>query len=275
MVTCMKLQHNHTEMKIARIWEQCEGIRSFELDGEVDAKAGQFVMALMPGVSENPFTVAYDKPLRLMVKAVGDEKSFTNRLFRMHKGDALQMTGPLGNGYADLLGKGEPIYIIMGGCGAAGFPLLEKDLGVKGVRRHYIIGARSVDSIPDDAFKIEGDVTFATEDGSFGVGGTVIDGLPLHDIMIEHNRNDAQAIVCGPRKMLIEAGRELCGVMWPDHIIVSLEPYMKCGRGVCGSCEVAGYHVCTDGPNFRYSDVMDAPDFMQYKRGKSGALEPI
>ena len=274
----MTLQHNHTEMKIARIWEQCEGIRTFELDGEVNAKAGQFIMLYDPESTENPFTVSYDKPLRIMVKSRGEddgENSFTNRLFGMREGDRLQITGPLGNGYADLMGKGEPIYIVMGGCGTAGLPLLEKELGVKGVRRHYIIGARNVDSIPDDVFKIESDMTFTTEDGSFGVGGTVIDGLPLHDIMIENNRNDAHAIICGPRKMLIEAGKEVSGVMWPDHIIVSLEPYMKCGRGVCGSCEVDGYHACTDGPNFRYSDLMDAPDFRDYRRGKSGALERL
>jgi dihydroorotate dehydrogenase electron transfer subunit len=55
-------------------------------------------------------------------------------------------------------------------------------------------------------------------------------------------------------------------------MILSLEPYMKCGRGVCGCCEVAGYHACTDGPTFRYSDLMGAEDFLRYRRGKSGRM---
>jgi len=50
---------------------------------------------------------------------------------------------------------------------------------------------------------------------------------------------------------------------------------MKCGRGICASCAVNGYHACTDGPNFRYSLLKDAPDFRYCKRGKSGAPEPL
>ncbi len=266
-------------MRIARIWEQCEDTRTLELDGEVAAKAGQFVMVFIPSVSENPFTVAYDSPLRITVKARGEddgEDSFTNHLFRMHEGDALQITGPMGNGYMDLIeieGKHHrEIYVITGGCGAAGLPLLDKEMGDANKRPFYISGARTSEAIPNDIFELENyrKILIATEDGSFGEEGTVVDAIDKAGI-----EAGSQAIICGPRKMIIAAAEKLAQRMDSKDIITSLEPYMKCGRGVCASCEVDGYHVCQDGPNFRYSVIKDAPDFREYRRGKSGVLEPI
>ncbi len=275
----MKLQHNHTEMRIARIWEQCEGVRTFELDGEVGAKAGQFVMALIPGVSENPFTVAYDRPLRITAKVRGEddgENSFTNQLFRMRKGNTLQITGPMGNSFMDMIdtegGHYCEVYVIAGGCGAAGLTLLDKNISEAGMYATIVFGAKKRKEIPAGVI-YELSCKIATEDGSFGVEGTVLDAIgAIREGGIKRN---GQAIVCGPRKMIIVAAEKLKNYINPDDIIISVEPYMKCGRGVCGSCEVKGYHACTDGPNFRYSDIMDAPDFSEYRRGKSGALEPI
>jgi len=274
----MTVQHNHAEMAIASIYSQCRDVKTFEFDGEVEANAGRFVMVFIPGVSENPFTVAYDRPLRLTVKVRGEDdgsRSFTNRLFAMREGDRLQITGPKGNCYADLIDYRRPLYVVMGGCGAAGLPLLERELSCAGAQRHYIFGARSERAVPQDMFDIEGSgVTISTEDGSFGVRGTVLDAIQeAFDEQPPHK--GAQAIVCGPRKMIIAAADAMTEYINPGDIAVSLETYMKCGRGECASCECDGYHICADGPNLRYSDIMDAPDFRHHKRGKSGALEPL
>ncbi len=266
-------------MRIVRIWEQCEGTKTFEFDGKVDAKAGQFVMALAPGVSENPFTVAYDNPLRITVKARGEDdgkNSFTNHLFGMQEGDALQITGPMGNGYTDLIeinGKHHhEIYVITGGCGAAGLPLLDKEMGEVNKRLFYIAGARTLGAVPNDIFELENyhRILITTEDGSFGKKGTVADAIDEVDF-----EPQSQAIICGPRGMITSLAAKLYKHMKPADIIVSIEPYMKCGRGVCGSCEVGGYHACTDGPNFRYSDFLTASDFEFFRRRKSGVLEPL
>ncbi|HCD37247.1 MAG TPA: hydrogenase, partial [Candidatus Omnitrophica bacterium] len=41
------------------------------------------------------------------------------------------------------------------------------------------------------------------------------------------------------------------------NIYASLERYMKCGIGKCGHCYVKGKYVCTDGPNFSYTEMKE------------------
>jgi len=269
----MALQHNHTQMKIRKILQECEGIKMFELDGELEAGAGQFVMASIPDVSENPLTVAYDSPLRLIVQARGEddgEKSFTKTLFGMHTGDSLQITGPSGNRFADIIRPDMGAYFVAGGCGAAALELFDKQFsGLGGA--YYILGARSMKYIPVRLLRmVDGRSTIATDDGSYGIRGDILAAIESADI-----EPGGQAVVCGPRKMMIAAGDRLSKRMDGNRVVVSLEPYMKCGRGVCGSCEVDGYKACTDGPNFAYSVISDAKDFREYNRGKSGAPESL
>lgn len=270
----MAVQHNHSEMRIARIWDECEGIKTFELDGEVDSRAGRFIMLFDHESTENPLTVSYDKPLRVMVKARGEDdgdNSFTNRLFRKKVGDRLQVTGPTGNCFADVIDMERPLYVVMGGCGCAGLPLLEKEAEAMRKPLWYIFGFGGRSQIPGVVRETPQHYqSIATMDGSAGISGDVLKAIEAVDFA-----KDAQAIVCGPRKMLIAAGDRLSERLGADNVIVSLEAYMKCGRGICASCAVNGYHACTDGPNFRYSLLKDAPDFRYCKRGKSGAPEPL
>jgi dihydroorotate dehydrogenase electron transfer subunit len=57
-----------------------------------------------------------------------------------------------------------------------------------------------------------------------------------------------------------------------ESIILSLERYIKCGRGLCGSCEIDGYRVCVDGPVFSFRQLKGG-DFGRRKRLRSGRRE--
>ncbi|MCK5037476.1 MAG: dihydroorotate dehydrogenase electron transfer subunit, partial [Thermoplasmata archaeon] len=55
-----------------------------------------------------------------------------------------------------------------------------------------------------------------------------------------------------------------------DHIIMSLEMRMKCGIGLCGSCDCGGQQVCRDGPVFTGQQIERLDDFGKFKRDKTG-----
>jgi dihydroorotate dehydrogenase electron transfer subunit len=282
----MTVEMNHENVKVRSRKAACTDTFTLELDSEVMANPGQFFMLYLPELpqenpetlkkqgQERPFTVSGIYPLRFTIRMAGP---FTELASTLTRRDYIQVTGPLGNGYFDLCDfDADHHYIIGGGCGAAGFGFLANELADIGVRPKALLGAKTRAElfVPDG---IDNNTTSgifkATEDNSdpSGIKGTVLD-------LIDNAapEEDTVAYVCGPRKMLVAAADKLSeyGVD-PDNILLALEPTMKCGRGVCGSCEVDGYRVCTDGPIFRYSTLADAKDFREYTREKSGKLVPI
>jgi len=279
----MKVEMNHYEVEVIRRTQECRDTFTLELDSDVQAKPGQFFMLYLPDLpkkhpetgkkqgQERPFTVAGIKPLRFTIRKAGP---FTDMASTLHPKDHIQVTGPLGNSYLDLIDHEKPNhYVIAGGCGAAGYGFLAEELCDLGIKPFFLIGAKS----KEDLLEPEGisncsqrAILRATEDGTVPSG---IKGNVLNLIDNAGPEEDAIAYVCGPRPMLVAAADKLRNYgINPDNILLALEPTMKCGRGVCGSCEVDGYHVCTDGPIFRYSALADANDFKEYTRAKSGKL---
>jgi dihydroorotate dehydrogenase electron transfer subunit len=85
-------------------------------------------------------------------------------------------------------------------------------------------------------------VHLATDDGSAGRAGTVVEAaMPL----IDSGAHDA-VYACGPEGMLIGLARSCSSIGMPCQ--VSLERYMRCGIGLCGSCHCGELLVCYDGP---------------------------
>jgi dihydroorotate dehydrogenase electron transfer subunit len=74
--------------------------------------------------------------------------------------------------------------------------------------------------------------------------------------------------------MMVKASQEAARYVDEGDIIVSVERYMKCGRGICGSCEMDGYRTCVDGPVFQYKKIKGG-DFGNRKRLKSGRRVPV
>lgn len=132
---------------------------------------------------------------------------------------------------------------------------------LKGKKLSVFIGGKTQNDIlgVEDFRKLSSNILLATEDGSRGVRGTVVD-LFISQI-VNFKRNEKHYVyACGPVPML----RALAGTVRSKKFIcqVSLEARMGCGFGACWGCVVKTKHpqipyqrVCQGGPVFRIEDV--------------------
>jgi len=169
-------------------------------------------------------------------------------------GDALDVLGPLGNGFE--IGDGN-IIVTGGGIGAP--PLLYAAAKARG-RVAAALGFRGENRmiLTDEFSHLCDEVYITTDDGSFGIAGPVT--IPLERLM--KSGGYGAVLACGPRPML-KAVAELtasCGM--PCQ--VSLEERMGCGVGACLVCacgilrdgEERMERVCKDGPVFDAREVI-------------------
>jgi len=162
-------------------------------------------------------------------------------------GDKLEILGPLGNGF-QFQGDYETAIIIAGGLGSAPFPFLTKKLSdYKDVIS--LVGARNKDLVITHNLR---NVSVATDDGSIGFHGTVIDLLKRKIEAL--SKNKFRIFACGPNPML-KALQLYCNESNLDCQI-SLESVMACGFGICQGCPIDSADgesyllVCKDGPVF-------------------------
>ena len=160
--------------------------------------------------------------------------------------------GPLGNGFPL---KSKKAFLIGGGIGIPPMLELAKQLNCE---KQIILGYRNSDMFLLDEFKKQGEVYIATEDGSMGSKGNVLDA-------IRENELDAEVIyACGPTPML-RALKQYASEKQMECWI-SMEEKMACGIGACLACvckskEVDGHtnvhnkRVCKEGPVFLAEEV--------------------
>lgn len=182
----------------------------------------------------------------------------TRKLSSAKAGDALDILGPLGNGFTIPGGKKDAV-IIAGGIGVAPLAFLAEELlkdKKKGVS--VIIGARGKRSLLcREHFKGLGIKTLvATDDGSCGSKCFATD---LLEKLIKGGRPSEMVVyACGPSPMLKAAagaakkrGIEAYG---------SFEEYIACGVGACLGCAIrtkSGYKlICKDGPVFKLEEMI-------------------
>ena len=213
---------------------------SLVLDISLRAVPGQFAMLWLPDIDEKPFSIAGDDPLQFTISAVGP---FSSALQRLQPGDALHVRGPFGKGFSVAPGRA---LLVGGGYGAAPLHYLAQALLAAGGKPEAVIGARTdADLLFMKRFSRLGVPAHATtEDGSTGIRGMVPDAVaPL----LASGRFD-RLCACGPEAML-ESLAALCArARMPAEL--SREAYMRCGIGICGSCECEAGLVCMDGPVF-------------------------
>ena len=205
-------------------------------------RAGQFVnLGWSPGpLLRRPFSVyrADGDRIEVLLKAVG---AGTTQMLQMKPGEMISCLGPLGHGF-DLSAGPLTVALVSGGLGVAPMPLAARDARAAGMQVTWVHGARSADELCSEA---DGDeVIWATDDGSQGFAGTVVDAVPDADLVL----------ACGPNRMLAALA-----MRWPDAQ-VAVETYMGCGTGVCLGCAVplvrGGYdRACKEGPAYRAADV--------------------
>ena len=145
-----------------------------------------------------------------------------------------------------------------GGIGIPPILELAKQLETDKAEKQIILGYRDSTLFLKDQFEQYGTVHVATEDGSAGTKGNVMDA-------IRENGLDAEMIfACGPMPMLRAVKKYAAERKAPAYI--SLEEHMACGVGACLGCvvktkeidhhsHVNNARICTDGPVFEAGDV--------------------
>ncbi|MCC7020497.1 MAG: hypothetical protein IT332_12115 [Ardenticatenales bacterium] len=225
-------------LRLAAVRDENARTRTFVFDASIDAAPGQFAMLWLPGLDEKPFSLLDTDPVSFAIAAVGP---FTRALHRLSVGDSVWLRGPFGTPFAL---RGDDHLLVGGGYGVAPLLLLARQGLAMGHRVRTVIGARTAgELLLVDATRAAGaTVAVTTEDGSAGERGRVTDvvGRWLAD------DRPATLYACGPHGMLAalrdQAGR--AGVPFE----LSWEAYMRCGIGICGSCEHDGMLLCADGP---------------------------
>ena len=227
--------------RIRAIQIESASAKTFVLDAAAEATPGQFVMAWLPRLDEKPFSLVEDDPLTITVVRVGP---FTQAVHGLKIGDRLWWRGPLGHGFQI---EGQRLLLVGGGCGAAPLVFLARRALAQGCEVTVALGARTrgelvlMDRLDDVSVRM----LVATEDGSAGQRGMVTD---LARTLLAQGHADA-LYGCGPERMLMAL--EELGRCYEIPTQLSWEAYMRCGVGLCGSCERGGRLVCWDGPVFR------------------------
>lgn len=216
------------------------------------AKAGQFIILRIDEQGERmPLTIAdSDKDTGIVTIIFQIVGQTTMLLSQMNEGDALlDFVGPLGK--ATEFGNIKKACVIGGGVGNAIAYPSAKALFNMGVKVDVIAGFRSKDIvILENEFKsVCNHLFITTDDGTYGEKGFVTD--KLHDL-IEAGKNYDLVIAIGPIPMM----KFVSKVTKPYNIktLVSLNPIMIDGTGMCGGCRVTvGGKIkfaCVDGPDF-------------------------
>lgn len=252
------------QKSIATVISQQEiapGIYDMWLATDLAAQAGpgQFI-----GVYPNDKSTLLPRPISIC--EVSDDKLALRIVYRVagqgtaefsgcRAGDQLAVLGVLGNGFPVEKGEGKKVFLMGGGIGIP--PILELAKEMK-AQKQIVVGYRDSNLFLARELGSYGDVFTATEDGSAGTKGNVMNA-------IEENGLDAEVIfACGPMPML-RAIRQYAA----DHGIkayISLEEHMACGVGACLGCVVktkdVDHHshvhnarICTDGPVFEAQEV--------------------
>ena len=162
-------------------------------------------------------------------------------------GDEIEILGPLGKGFV-YDGSYDTAVIVAGGLGTAPFPFLINRLA-KDKKVAAFVGARSKNLVLQHGLK---NISVATDDGSMGFHGTVVDLLKKEISSIAKNK--FRIFGCGPNPMM--KALQKYAVENDFDCQISVEGAMACGFGICQGCPIEASDgesyllVCKDGPVF-------------------------
>ena len=247
------------------------------------ARPGQFVICIAVDHGERiPLTICdYDENKGSVTIVVQEIGASTVKMGKMKVGQRLaDFVGPLGRPSEftemdiDEL-KEKRIVFVAGGVGTAPVYPQVKWLKERGIDSDVIIGAKNKSLvILEDKFKaVAKNLYITTDDGSYGFKGMVTDRLSA---LISDGKNYDLCISIGPMIMMkfVSKLTEKLGI----KTIVSLNPIMVDGTGMCGACRVmVGGEVkfaCVDGPEFDghlvdYDGAMKRQSIYKTEEGKA------
>ncbi len=189
--------------------------------------------------------------LRIVYRVVG---AGTEEFALLKEGDLVDILGPLGNGFPKV-SPDKRVLLMGGGIGIP--PMLELAKRLEGTKT-VVLGYRD-QLFLNQEFEPYGKVMIATEDGSAGTKGNVLDAVREHGV-------EADVIMaCGPTAML----RAIKAYGAKEHIecYISLEEKMACGIGACLACvcetkevdphsNVRNKRICKDGPVLEKEEII-------------------
>lgn len=238
---------------IYSMWIQTEEIGSLAVPGQFISMYTDDKSRLLPRPISLCEIDREKNRLRVVYRVTG-KKTGTEQFSLLRPGDPIDILGPLGNGFPLEPGTGKKVFLIGGGIGVPPMLELAKQLDAE---NQLVMGYRDEQFLTEE-FKENGNLYIATEDGSAGTRGNVMDA-------IGENGLTADVIyACGPAPMLraVKKYAEDNGIL----CYVSMEERMACGIGACLACvcqssnidehsQVHNKRVCKDGPVFLSTEV--------------------
>lgn len=221
------------------------------------AVPGQFISVYTKDASKllpRPISICEvcGNKLRIVYRVAG---AGTAEFSGYEAGEKIHILGPLGNGFPVDSMEGRKAILIGGGIGIP--PMLELAKRLQ-CDKEIVLGYRSADTFLDGELGAFGNITIASDDGSIGTHGTVIDAIKANNITGD------VIFTCGPTPML----RAIKAYAAENNIEawVSLEEKMACGIGACLACVckstevddhsmVHNKRICKDGPVFNATEV--------------------
>ena len=168
------------------MWIETENIAEHAVPGQFVSVYTKDASKLLP----RPISICEvnGSKLRIVYRVAGGG---TLEFSAYEAGDDIRILGPIGNGFP--LKDGVKAILIGGGIGIP--PMLELAKRLQ-ADKEIVLGYRSKDTFLDDELKVYGNVTIATDDGSLGTQGTVIDAIKACNVTGD------VIYACGPTPML-------------------------------------------------------------------------
>lgn len=222
------------------------------------AEPGQFLNILLregnSPLLRRPFSISWveNGTIEIIFNVIGQG---TRIMAHKRAGEELDLIGPLGQPFR-IDETFDTALLVGGGLGVAPLPFHTKALSSQGKSIVTYLGARSASHIYAERLL---NVEVATDDGSRGFHGTVVD--LLRDQVPGRKLGRAKIFGCGPTPMLKALAAFALQADIPCEL--SLEGDMACGIGICQGCPVELSQgdrkyalVCTDGPSFNAKDIV-------------------
>ncbi|MCX8192666.1 MAG: dihydroorotate dehydrogenase electron transfer subunit [Nitrososphaeria archaeon] len=233
---------------------------------------GQFFMVWIPRAGEIPLSAANYRDGELVL-AITKRGKITSYIYdRVQAGDRVYLRGPYGRGFNPPC-ENERSLLVGGGSGLAPLLFLTEKIRDRGGRCDALLGFES----KGKAFFLEefealcDKLFITTEDGSIGFKGIIPDALK----QILQEQNYDVIYLCGPEPMMARIINSVQRIGL--RLEASLERYMRCGVGVCGTCilDPLGLRVCRDGPVFPLEVLLKIEGFGRWWRSFDSRKIPI
>jgi dihydroorotate dehydrogenase electron transfer subunit len=259
----MKLKTKmHKTYKIKKIIRESPKIVSLILEGKIECEPGQFIMLWLPEIDEKPFTISKIEKNSFRI-TIEEKGKFTKAIAGIQAGTKVGVRGPYGNGFKP---KDNSI-IVAGGLGIAPtFNLIKKikhSTIIQGAKTKKDLLYLNEKDLLATIEKNNNKIIYCTDDGSFGIKAFTTSILT--EVI---NKKTNTIYTCGP-EVMIEKVFEICEKN-KIKCHASLERFMKCGIGLCGSCCIDDQLVCKDGPVFNSDQIRKLTELGKFARLKSG-----